>query len=220
MSGLSSRRVAGVATSVCLFLLALVPVTAVGAQAYPYPYPGTSPIAPSVTVPATTTVAPAPVPAIPVPAVPAVPAAPAAPVSSSSGYPPNALISSYFDPRYCGDGAVSVVTDAGGALINICTSTGQRILPIYPDYAPAPYAPGVPYGAPAYTAGYYGNGALSGYNYAYTPYAANTNYGYAAGYTGTRQYTDNNSNCPNGDVTQTPSGFFCTANGAPAARVR
>jgi len=55
---------------------------------------------------------------------------------SQSGYPPNAVISSYFDPRYCGNGAVSVVTDAGGALIDICTSTGQRILPIYPDFSP------------------------------------------------------------------------------------
>jgi len=55
---------------------------------------------------------------------------------SQSGYPPNAVISSYFDPRYCGNGAVSVVTDAGGALIDICTSTGQRIIPVYPDFAP------------------------------------------------------------------------------------
>jgi hypothetical protein len=45
---------------------------------------------------------------------------------------------SYFDPRYCGDGRVSVVPDATGNLINICTSTGARIFPAY--------AVGYPYG--------------------------------------------------------------------------
>lgn len=67
------------------------------------------------------------------------------------GYPRNAVISSYFDPRYCGNGAVSVVTDAGGALIDVCTSTGQRIIPIYPDFVAAPtYG----YGYAPYTYGY------------------------------------------------------------------
>lgn len=60
---------------------------------------------------------------------------------------------SYFDPRYCGDGRVSIVKDQSGALINVCTSTGQRIYPIYPDYAP--YAPYVVPGAPYTPVGYY-----------------------------------------------------------------
>jgi len=241
MHDVFSRRIPMIATGVCLLLLVLVPVASVGAQQYPYPYPSypspsypsypsnpsypypgappavAPPLAPLAT-PSVATTTPTVTPVAPV--APATPVLPVAPVVSTSGYPPNALISSYFDPRYCGNGAVSVVTDAGGALINICTSTGQRVLPVYPDYVPVPYAPAVPYGTSAYTLGYYGNGAASGYNYGYTPYAASYNNGYASGFTGTRQYTDNNSNCPNGDVTQTSSGFFCTANGAPAVRVR
>lgn len=149
---------------------------------------------------------------------------PAANVGAATGYPPNALISTYFDARYCGNGAVSVVTDGGGNLIDVCTSTGQRILPVYPDYvASASYA--APYGVPTYTGatayGYNTNGyGTSGYN----TYAANT-YGYGAYATGAntgvvRQYTDANTNCANGDVTQTASGYFCTANGVPAFSTR
>lgn len=47
---------------------------------------------------------------------------------------------SYFDPRYCGDGRVSIVSDKDGNLINVCTMTGVRIYPVYLD--------GYPYGAP------------------------------------------------------------------------
>lgn len=74
------------------------------------------------------------------------------PYAYNSGYVPNAIVSSYFDPRYCGDGRVSVVTDAAGALIDICTSTGQRIIPIYPDYVP--YG-GNGYGYSPYSYGYF-----------------------------------------------------------------
>lgn len=63
------------------------------------------------------------------------------PNTTSSGYPPNTVISTYYDPRY---GVVSVVTDSGGNLININAATGQRIFPIFPDYG-------------------YGYGYLSGY---------------------------------------------------------
>ena len=45
---------------------------------------------------------------------------------------------SYFDPRYCGDGRVSIVADKDGNLINVCTTTGVRIFPVYAD--------GYPYG--------------------------------------------------------------------------
>lgn len=67
----------------------------------------------------------------------------------------------YFDPRYCGNGLVSIVPEpSNGAPINICTSTGQRIFPVFPDY--------VPYG------GFYGNRVVYNpvvYNpVAYRPY--------------------------------------------------
>jgi hypothetical protein len=53
--------------------------------------------------------------------------------TSASGYPPNTVVSTYADPRYC-NGLVSVVTDSSGNLIDVCTTTGQRIYPVYPDY--------------------------------------------------------------------------------------
>ena len=61
---------------------------------------------------------------------------------------------------------------------------------------------------PTYTTGgvptyYYGSAPGYGYN----------------GANAIRQYNDGRSNCPNGDVTETLSGFFCTANGQPAFRV-
>ena len=48
--------------------------------------------------------------------------------------PGNSLVTTYVDPRYCFDGLVSVVTDSTGHLINVCTSTGQRIYPVFPDF--------------------------------------------------------------------------------------
>ncbi|MGI8688303.1 MAG: hypothetical protein ACR2M3_06950 [Thermomicrobiales bacterium] len=69
--------------------------------------------------------------------------------SSASGYPANTVVSTYFDPRYC-DGSVSVVTDPSGNLIDVCTTTGQRIYPVFPDYG---YGAG--YVAPSYVNGYY-----------------------------------------------------------------
>ena len=56
-----------------------------------------------------------------------------APTTTGTGYPANAVVSTYFDPRYC-NGAVSVVTDASGNLIDVCAATGQRIFPVFPDY--------------------------------------------------------------------------------------
>lgn len=133
-------------------------------------------------------------------------------VGAQSAYPPNTVVSTYFDARYCGDGAVSVVTDSGGNLIDICTSTGIRIYPVYADYPTSA----------AYTVPVYANASYLGT----APLYANTSY--AGNYTGTaysngayvyRQYTDNSSNCPSGAVTQTAAGYFCTATGAPAFRV-
>jgi hypothetical protein len=131
--------------------------------------------------------------------------------------PANSLVTTYFDPRYCGDGNVSVVTDPSGHLINVCTSTGVRIYPVYPDYSGF-----APYG------GLYGNGYAPAYvngTYAYTgtpiaPYTGNYVNGYygapfyAGGY---NQYTDNRF-CGDGQITQTPQGYFCTTTGVPAYR--
>lgn len=97
--------------------------------------------------------------------------------TAASPYPPNTVISTYVDPRYC-NGLVSVVTDDGGNLINVCTATGQRIYPFYPDYG---Y--GVGYLAPNYLNGYFGsNGFVMQPNYTngfypylgYYPYYGNT----------------------------------------------
>jgi hypothetical protein len=136
---------------------------------------------------------------------------PAVAVGAQSAYPPNTVVSTYFDARY---GEVSVVTDASGNLIDINAQTGQRIYPVYPDYNSA--YPST-YVAPAYTNGY-------APAYVAPSYVSATTYGYStvAGYDGSaiyRQYTDNNSNCADGQVTQTASGFYCTATGAPAFSV-
>jgi hypothetical protein len=116
------------------------------------------------------------------------------PAAVGASYPPNTVVSTYFDARFCGNGQVSVVSDQNGNLINICTATGQRIDP-------------AAYGA-------------TGYNYGYAPgYGAGVVppvYGAAGNAPVIRQYKDGNSNCPNGDVTETVAGFFCTANGQPA----
>jgi hypothetical protein len=116
------------------------------------------------------------------------------PAAVGASYPPNTVVSTYFDARFCGNGEVSVVADQNGNLINVCAATGQRIDPSA-------------YGA-------------AGYNYGFAPgYGAGVVapvYGAAGNSPVIRQYTDNNSNCPNGDVTETLSGFFCTVNGQPA----
>lgn len=125
-------------------------------------------------------------------------------VSAQSSYPPNTVVSTYNDVRYCG-GPISVVSDSSGNLINVCTTTGTRIDPATPAY-----------GAPGYTYGYapgYGAGVIPPYNTG----GVSPMYGAVGTANIIRQYTDNNANCPNGDVTQTLSGFFCTANGQPAA---
>jgi hypothetical protein len=83
-----------------------------------------------------------------------------APVASGSGYAPNAVVSTYFDPRYCGNGLVSVVTDQSGNLIDVCSSSGVRIYPVYADYGYG-YATG--YANGYYTNGYYGGCAVGNY---------------------------------------------------------
>jgi len=123
---------------------------------------------------------------------------PAMAVGAQSGYPANTVVSTYFDPRY---GEVAVVTDASGNLIDVNAATGQRIYPVFPDYAPA------------YTNAYVAPAYVGANSYGYTGTSA-----YSTRY-GSRQYTDNNSNCANGQVTQTASGYSCTATGAPAFRV-
>jgi hypothetical protein len=160
----------------------------------------------------------APVAPYTVPAAPATTTAPyTAPAAPTQMLPGNSLVTTYVDPRYCGDGLVSVVTDSTGHLINVCTSTGVRIFPAFPDYAGF-----APYG------GYYGNGYAPAYlngTYVYNsapiaPYTGNYMNGYygapfyAGGY---NQYTDNRF-CGDGQITQTAQGYFCTTSGVPAYR--
>lgn len=123
---------------------------------------------------------------------------PAMTVGAQSVYPPNTVISTYFDARY---GEVSVVTDASGNLIDVNAATGQRIYPVYAD-ATSVYNGA--YVAPAYV-----NANTFGYS-GITAYDGSAIY---------RQYTDNNSNCTDGQVTQTASGYYCTSTGTPAYRV-
>lgn len=71
--------------------------------------------------------------------------------AQTTTYPPGTTVSSYVDPRYCG-GPISVVADSGGNLIDVCTATGQRIFPVYPDAGyPTGYA-GSGFASPVYTA--------------------------------------------------------------------
>ncbi len=124
-------------------------------------------------------------------------------VGAASPYPPNTVVSTYYDARYCG-GPISIISDSGGNLIDVCTANGVRIDPAT-----------MPYGAAGYPYGYlpgYGAGVLPTYPTAGTLPAGTIGNGAII-----RQYNDGNSNCPNGDVTETTSGFFCTANGQPAA---
>lgn len=130
-------------------------------------------------------------------------------VGAASPYPPNTVVSTYVDLRYCG-GTITVETDGGGNLIDVCGNTGQRV---YPDAGP--------YGAPGYNGGYapvFNGGYAPVFNGSapFAPGYGSAAYGPAGGGSVIRQYTDNNSNCPNGDVTQTIGGFYCTANGQPA----
>jgi len=154
--------------------------------------------------------------------------------TSNTGLPGNAIISTYFDPRYC-DGSVSIVTDSTGHAINICTSTGQRIYPVFPDYGSyggyygGLYNNGV-YNNGVYANGIYNNGVYNGvynngvYNngvYANGFYNGVNNFGLTGvptGYNGagTYQYTDNRF-CGDGQVVFSGGQYYC-ANGRPLYR--
>jgi hypothetical protein len=99
--------------------------------------------------------------------------------SAASPYPPNTVVSTYVDPRYC-NGLVSVVTDSGGNLINVCATTGQRIYPVFADYG---YWGG--YVAPTYVNGYYGYYSQPAYVNGSYPYLGSyPYYGYTGIYSG------------------------------------
>lgn len=166
--------------------------------------------------------------------------APAATTTTTSGYPPNTVVSTYFDARYC-NGLVSVVTDNSGNLIDVCTVTGQRIYPVFPDYGygagfvganfiGANYfnggyiAPGTTngitcnglYGCP-FGGGFIGNGNL---NYSYLNgniCSVNNCNAFPAGGTvvgGVIYYNDNRF-CSDGKIAFVPGqGYFCQ-NGGP-----
>jgi hypothetical protein len=127
--------------------------------------------------------------------------------TASTGYPPNAVISTYYDPRY---GEVSVVTDASGNLIDINAATGQRIYPVFPDNG---------YGfAPGFLGANYINGniAFNGYNFANNYGYLNTNVFPAGGtLSGGVVYYNDNRFCGDGKVAFVPNrGYFCQ-NGGP-----
>lgn len=90
---------------------------------------------------------------------------PAMAVGAQSGYPPNTVVSTYFDARY---GEVSVVTDASGNLIDINAATGQRIYPYADDTAAYSNA----YLASAYTNAYIAPAYTTATSYAYANLAA------------------------------------------------
>jgi hypothetical protein len=120
------------AASAVLFVLAAMQAASVGAAApTAYQYPGI--VAPVGTTPTATT----------------------ATMPSTTGYPANTVVSTYIDPRYC-NGLVSVATDGSGNLIDICTATGQRFLPVFPDYG---Y--GVGFGANFIAPNYFNGGFIA-----------------------------------------------------------
>src|SRR3954471_1261892 len=138
---------------------------------------------------------------------------------ANSGYPPNTVVRSYYDPRY---GFVSVVTDASGNLIDVNSATGQRIYPVYPDY-------GVGFvGANYYNGNFIGANYLNGNVIAGNVYNGNFAYGNAyngnyvngafpAGGTvvGGVVYYNDNRFCTDGKVAFVPGrGYFCQ-NGGP-----
>ncbi|MGI8856823.1 MAG: hypothetical protein ACR2JW_13820 [Thermomicrobiales bacterium] len=88
-------------------------------------------------------------------------------VGAQTTYPPNTVVSTYVDLRYC-NSSISIVSDSGGNLINVCDATGRRIFPIYPDggypaaatqYVVPPATNANPFANP-FTNGAYANGAF------------------------------------------------------------
>ena len=140
---------------------------------------------------------------------------PAMSVGAQSAFPANTVVSTYFDARY---GEVSVVTDASGNLIDINAATGQRIYPAFADYTSAyPSAYVAPGNTNAYIAPTFVNAATDGY--ATLPAVNGSPLSLFNSSPVVRQYSDNNSNCADSQVTQTTSGYYCTATGTPAFTV-
>jgi hypothetical protein len=73
-----------------------------------------------------------------------------------------------------------------------------------------------PVGAAVWCGGQYTNYCPIGYAGYYPGYVGYAAYAGYAPYAAFRQYTDNRSNCPDGQVTQTGAGYFCTNYGVPA----
>jgi hypothetical protein len=155
-------------------------------------------------------------------------------VGAQTTYPPGTVVSTYIDLRYCG-GPISIVADSGGNLINVCTATGQRIIPAYPDngylagFAGAGYVP-PGYVPPAATTQYivpsvanpypYANGAYLNGAYPNGAYLNTTGCGFNGGNCGALPaggtqvgnviyYTDNRY-CGDGQVALVlGQGYFC-----------
>lgn len=227
--GRRASRLLGLLVVGSLFVVALAASGPVGAadtggdQAGCIPINYTTCVTPSSGATLTTT--PGTPACIPINYTTCVPPVSGAPVNTPTAtLPANSLVTTYFDPRYC-DGFVSIVTDGSGNLINVCTTTGQRIFPVFPDFAPyggfvgngyLPYFSGTGY-APAYVNGGFVNTMAPVASYA--AYNGNWAYGYyGAPYYGggTYQYTDNRF-CGDGQVIFSNGQYFC-ANGRPLYR--
>jgi len=189
------------AASIALFALALVHSASVGAAAPCVPINYTTCVTPGTSYVAPTYVAPTYV--TPTYVTPAI-----ATTGTTTGYPANTVVSTYYDPRY---GVVSVVTDGSGNLIDVNAATGQRIYPVFPDYGyGAGYVAGNFIGNPAFINGnglFNGNYAFNGFNYLNGNVNTFPAGGTAVG--GVVYYNDNRF-CGDGKVAFVPGqGYFC-----------
>lgn len=130
----------------------------------------------------------------------------------SYGYATNST--TFTDPRYCVGGVISVVPDPQyGELIDVCSTTGQRIFP-------------GSYGAPTYGMPFNGAAApVNGYGYNLSRCTLST-CALPAGGSGTiagdTYYYNDSRFCADGKISLTLSTgqYFCTSTGQPVYRSR
>ena len=146
--------------------------------------------------------------------------------NTGTGFVGNTVVSTYIDPRYCG-GVVSIVTDSGGNLINVCPN-GQRVFPVFPDFGF-----GAGFVSPSFVNGNFNNnGGLINNGGFVSPSFVNGNFFNGNGFNGngfntfpaggtvvggTVFYNDNRF-CGDGKLAFVPGrGYFCQ-NGSPLFR--
>ncbi|GEM_PF-3348113 len=120
----------------------------------------------------------------------------------------------YADPRYCVRGLVSVVTDPRyGELIDVCSSTGQRIFPV--SYGASPYA--MPFSSVA--------APVNGYRYNHSRCTLSTCVLPANGsgtIVGDTYYYNDSRFCSDGKISLTlnTGQYFCSSTRQPVFRSR